>query len=302
MSSSDEENFETPQARGGAVNQAAGGEPTPVRPIDHRTIRRDKRAELIDRQARMAQENANAQLIQALTDQVQNLRTSLPDQTGVLDDLTESRQSNSIGRIGVFSGTGENSFQDFVEKFDLAALARGMSPEKKLKHFPLHLTSVAFDQFRALPAADKATYDVLVTALKALFMTENEVRDQTRQLHQAKQGEIEKIAEFAARLRKLARSSSYRNLAADALNCILKEIFCQNVRSDLKMLMSLSGSTLDTFEEAIVAAKKLEANEASFGPLLRGGERKQRFNSQIYAAETGERRIPSPNRNYSEPA
>uniref|UniRef100_A0A914UIQ6 CCHC-type domain-containing protein n=1 Tax=Plectus sambesii TaxID=2011161 RepID=A0A914UIQ6_9BILA len=244
-----------------------------------------------------------AELIAELQGQVKTLKESLSNQTSVLEELSHGRNANAFSKVGTFSGMPGESWNDFLEKWELLTTAKALSPEKKLLNLPLHLSGVAFDQFRALRADQKDTYDELKRALTNAFSTETQVQDVTRELHQIRQGRAESVNEFAARLRTLSRSSAYKGLEPEAQNCILKELFCEKLRDEIRLLMSLAGTPPKTFEEAIAAARRFESSDGVLGPLLKSGiageKRPGKINSQIYATETGVRRAPSPNRNYA---
>uniref|UniRef100_A0A914WV60 Retrotransposon gag domain-containing protein n=1 Tax=Plectus sambesii TaxID=2011161 RepID=A0A914WV60_9BILA len=174
-----------------------------------------------------------AELIEELQGQVKTLKESLSNQTTVLEELSHGRNATAFSKVGTFSGMPGESWNDFLEKWELLATAKALSPEKRLLNLPLCLSGVAFDQFRALAPSQKDTYDNLKKALTNAFSTETQVQDVTRELHQIRQWSAESVSEFAARLRTLCRSSAYKGLEPEAQNCILKELFCEKLQDQI---------------------------------------------------------------------
>uniref|UniRef100_A0A914WUW8 Retrotransposon gag domain-containing protein n=1 Tax=Plectus sambesii TaxID=2011161 RepID=A0A914WUW8_9BILA len=236
-----------------------------------------------------------------LQSQIKTLTDSLLNHTGVLEDLQGRDVSGTVAKAsGSFSGLPGDSWTDFIEKWELVAKAKGLSSQKKFLTLPLYLTGIAFDQYRALNKDDIKSYDDLKAALTGIFSTEAQVQDATRELHQIRQGTTERVNEFAARLRTLSRSSAYKGLQAEALNSILRELFCANLRPEIRGVMSLLGTHPKSFEEAVAMARRFENSEAlSMLFKVKAEKKPGKIDSQIYLTETKGRRQPSPNQNYA---
>lgn len=85
-------------------------------------------------------------------------------------ELCKVRQQSKIQSLNpvtlsFFKGTLEENFSEWIESFDLAAVAGAWDDATKLNMLPAYLREVALEAYRDLTDNDKRTYTVLVHKL-----------------------------------------------------------------------------------------------------------------------------------------
>jgi hypothetical protein len=171
-------------------------------------------------------------------------------------------ESHHASLIPSFSGDVEN-LSTFLDRFDVISSAYDWKDKEKCQRFPLYLSGHARDVYRNITEQRRANFDDMITDFKSGMNTNITAKMFGCQLRARKQMANESAAEYASRLRELAKKA-YPTLQEDQRALILRDCFLFGIRPYLQT--RLLDKEVDTFEEAIKTANNLEIRYRYFQP------------------------------------
>ena len=138
------------------------------------------------------------------------------------------RSSDKIS-LALFSGDPREDPQSWLADLDFKINPTGLralDDESVLLLVDRHLTGIAHDWFRAIPAANRPTYLAWRELFVARFATSQTARDAAmQQLFQRRQGETETIHDFVSSTVKLCMRANPTMPVAEQINYLTPKVF-----------------------------------------------------------------------------
>ena len=158
-------------------------------------------------------------------------------------------------------GIGEETFEDWLIQFEMAAEVSGWEGKSKLAHLVTRLKGQALSYYRSCPPDEKTDYDKLTKALTTRFTRVQLPVVQSTLFHERKQRAKEDVDTYAQDLRNLfqkaypkARQGSKE--AEEMAKSVLAHQFAAGLLPELKV--KVAGAE-GTFEELLAKARLEEA-------------------------------------------
>ena len=158
-------------------------------------------------------------------------------------------------------GAGEETFEDWLIQFEMAAEVSGWEGRSKLAHLVTRLKGQALSYYRSCPLDEKTDYDKLTKALTTRFTRVQLPVVQSALFHERKQKAKEDVDTYAQDLRNLfqkaypkARQGSKE--AEEMGKAVLAHQFAAGLLPDLKVKVAGADGT---FEELLSKARLEEA-------------------------------------------
>ena len=111
--------------------------------------------------------------------------------------------SSFAGLLSPFNGLPGESFQVWLDNFNLVAEDQQWTAEIKRRKLPLLLRGTAREIYNEIPAANMLTFDTMVVALKTKFIRPESTQSSATALMNRTQGLDESVAVYAASTVKL---------------------------------------------------------------------------------------------------
>ena len=101
----------------------------------------------------------------------------------------------------------QQTWQEWIEAFEMIASACQWSDQAKLINLAMHLTESAYTFYRSCSTAQRSSYPLLTEALAQRFTPVNIQPVQSSLFHDRKQGDKESVNDFAQSLKCLFRKA-----------------------------------------------------------------------------------------------
>lgn len=194
---------------------------------------------------------------QGIQADIENSRTQMSNHIKAAVNATKEAVPLSSG-VNYFSGEIGESFEEWLKRFDRLAQANNWDDNRKRDVFPWFLRGLAEQKYDLLTQEQRATYGTIVAALKDHLKLSRMSDLKSVELHARVQGPNEPVTEFASSIRKLTKSA-YPELTADMQANLMKRLFLNGLRPDLRRFVLLANP--NTFEDAEAQARSQEVQD-----------------------------------------
>ena len=163
------------------------------------------------------------------------------------------REQEEVGPVKppVFSGKLGESFDDFLEQFEMWADAKGYEADRRRRILPMYLGyGMPMETFRNLTQDQKDDYTQLKDALTAALRTDQNAQFKIRQMYGRVQGPTETCTGFGEALRKMAKAAYPGADNAAQRESTLRNLFLKGLRLDLQPAFWLE--TPNTFSSCLL--------------------------------------------------
>ena len=192
-----------------------------------------------------------------MNDKLTRLNPFVDDNPEVINEINTL---TGITGLEVFSQESVSAFDKWSRRFKdyMAVMSRNMNEQEKLDRLRLALDDTPRDLFVKLSAAEAATVDTALRALKEKLDSPQRKELAKRSLVLCKQREDETVSSFLKRLTSLVEVA-YSNLGQEPLKERLCEEFLDRLKPDLSFLIRLAGLSKEKNLELVrTQAEELE--------------------------------------------
>ncbi|XP_076660799.1 uncharacterized protein LOC143364225 [Halictus rubicundus] len=197
----------------------------------------------------------------------------------------------------------KDEWETFTEQLEQLFIARDTKPEKKAAQLLVHVDTEAFKLIKHLVAPAKIntkSYDQIVEIMNEHINPKPSEVMERFNFNQAKQAETETVAEFAARLKKLALNCNFKEIEV-----ALRDQFVCGLRDHETKVELFKKSSL-TFNEAYKEATSHESAEKNATSSLNTGKPCGSKKEEIFAMSNANKKHwrkqysenPQPPKNY----
>ena len=173
-----------------------------------------------------------------------------------------------IGNVGQFNEQEEN-FDSYCNRMQGFFDANSIDESKRVSCLTALIGPTAFQLLEDLVSPRdplKCSYDEVITAMKNHYKPPVIEISERYKFYARKQGENEKVSEFAAALKALARTCNFGNY----LESLLRDAFVMGIRDENTLKTLLTTETL-TFQSAMKIAKAKETADKDIKVMHKRG-------------------------------